>query len=168
MFIGLLVAAAVVPAVYVAAEWSKVNASAKRVLGAEPELFPAIRESDVAGVKAILNARPESIAEQDPMGRTPLLYAESVGELEIVDLLLDCGGGVNDIDSGGRTPLWWAAFLEQPEMIRLLASRGGDPDVADEKGKTPLAIAIEMGNERAVRALLTQRSRRTVAALDLN
>jgi hypothetical protein len=151
--LALLGGAAVVPAVYAAAEFSKVSATEKRGIGAEPELFAAIRRSDVATVKSVLRSHPEAIVERDPLGITPLVYAEGMGEVEIVQVLLDRGARVNHVDSRGRTPLWWAAFYERPAMIRLLASRGGDVEAADDQGVSPLQVATETGGDDAVRAL---------------
>lgn len=167
-FAALFLVLAVVPAIYVAAEWSKVDAAEKKLLGSEPELFAAIRDSDVARVGSILKDHPGALADRDPLGMTPLAYAAGDGQIEIVTLMLNKGADVDEPDRYGRTPLWWAAFWGRSEMIKLLSARGADVETADGRGVTPIAIAKDSGNAQAVRTLMARGAGRVVSAVELN
>ena len=81
----------------------------------------------------------------------PLGSAANYGDLEMVQLLLDCGV---DINSPVSSPLFPAAWGNSPAAVRLLLARGADPNVRRANGLTPLHIASENGKIEIARLLI--------------
>lgn len=123
--------------------------------GSTPFLFAADR-ADVPLMKLLLELGA------DPMtpnfnGTTPFMAAAGLGtqepaeeageeaeSLEAVQLLLDLGANVNDVDNDGDTAVHGAAYNMYPKVIELLAANGADPAIWSKPnrfGRTPLFIA---------------------------
>ena len=75
----------------------------------------------------------------------PLEEAGTEAEaLEAVQLLLDRGAGLNEVDNNGHTAMHAAAEGNFPAIVQLLADRGADANIwkrPDVEGSTPLFIA---------------------------
>jgi outer membrane protein assembly factor BamB len=96
-------------------------------------LLAAVRTADIDGVKQLV-AAGAPIDEADAFGMTPLVTAASMGNLEIVDLLLE-GGADPDLREGfyHNSAASWAMFRGHPEVaIRLL--EGGSDDREEALG----------------------------------
>src|SRR5207302_2039230 len=52
-------------------------------------------------------------------GMTPLMFATWMGNVELVQLLLDKGARVNTADHKGTTALHWASVSELPNHTRV-------------------------------------------------
>jgi len=64
---------------------------------------------------------------------------------------------VNARDHRGRTALHLAAMCNNSNAIRVLCSdSGADTESCDASGNTPLLLAVRLGNQAAVKALVTQ------------
>jgi ankyrin repeat protein len=91
-------------------------------------------------------------------GWTPLHYAATRGQLDMIRYLL----GLNaDIDAGspnGSTPLMMAASYGSPESVRLLIESGADISRRNDLGMTALAFARQYQRPDAI-GLLTQAER---------
>ncbi len=84
---------------------------------------------------------------------TPLSFAASQGNTEVVKMLLAAGAPVNspakvpfyrregDAPTGFWAPLHAAAKKGNAEMVSLLLAAGADPNGRDGKGRTPLHYA---------------------------
>ncbi|KAM4630901.1 histone-lysine N-methyltransferase EHMT2 [Polymixia lowei] len=71
-------------------------------------------------------------AEDD--GYTGLHHAAKLGNLDIVNLLLETGQvDINAQDSGGWTPIIWAAEHKHVDVIRALLNRGADVTIKDKE-----------------------------------
>jgi len=79
----------------------------------------------------------------DKNGRTPLSWAASYGNANIVKMLLERNDVNPDTpDRRSRTPILWAIIYGHGEVVEILLERNGiNPDVADESGRTPLSWA---------------------------
>ncbi|KAH0537365.1 hypothetical protein FGG08_005844 [Glutinoglossum americanum] len=126
-----------------------------------PEHVSGIHLSAYFGLKSlIVGLLKDGVAadSKDDGGRTPLSWAASRGQEEIVKLLLGRDDVVADSkDKCGRAPLWWAAKGGFTEIAELLLSR--DDVVADSKdvdGRTPLSVALSDGNVEFARVLLSR------------
>ncbi|HOZ49572.1 MAG TPA: ankyrin repeat domain-containing protein [Candidatus Hydrogenedentes bacterium] len=75
-------------------------------------------------------------------GKTPLHYAVTYGQAEVVALLLDRGAQVNVTDGTGMTPLHMAATLNRLDEAELLLAHGADIEARDVFGDTPLHAAV--------------------------
>ena len=87
--------------------------------------------------------------------RNALMRASEKGNLDIVQLLLDNGARVNDVDSTGMTALMLAAEVGHLEVIKLLLSKGANINNKTTVGqpKNALEIATENGRNEVVDVL---------------
>jgi ankyrin repeat protein len=67
------------------------------------------------------------------------------GKVNIVLLLMECGGEVNSHDMWGLTLLHYASGLEHLEVLRLLIDRGMDIRAVDGRGQTPYQLSLAYG-----------------------
>ena len=73
--------------------------------------------------------------------------------IEIVKMLLDRGGNVNERDLSGTTPLIAAVRHNKVEIAEELLRRGADSKLKDEKGRTALDTAKTSSHLRMVELL---------------
>src|SRR5712692_7047953 len=102
------------------------------------DLFRAIRQNDVAAVKALLR-RGAPVNVKDPDGATPLMYAALYGSPACVKLLLDKGADPNTRNAAGATALMWG--IGDLRKVRLLLEKDADVNAHSKAGKTPLLLA---------------------------
>ena len=89
----------------------------------EDELLRAVRQGDVAAVKALLD-QGIPVDTKFRYDRTPLSFAADRGHLEIVKLLLERGADVNAKDTFYKmTPLSAASMKGNVDIVRLLLAR---------------------------------------------
>ncbi|KAI4464127.1 transient receptor potential channel pyrexia [Holotrichia oblita] len=120
---------------------------------------------------------------EDQLGRTPLHYAASNGNTELVQLLLESGActeckfkysegrrvrrsgdnywkwnrlfmALTPPDIWGRTPLHLAAKAGHVEIVRLLIENSADVNAEDTKGITPLLLAGCIGNRNTFESIV--------------
>ncbi len=87
-------------------------------------------------------------------GITPLHKAVQNNRLEIIEILLLAGAGINIKDRYGRVPLYYAIGNKNREIVHLLISVGADLNVADNYNVRLLEYAIKVGNAEIVEMLL--------------
>ena len=97
---------------------------------------------------------------------TSLHCAAWYGDLEMVQVLLDCKADVNVLGLGNWTPIHYTSngfrprLLPQnmrqsfPDVARLLLEHGADLNARTNRGETPLYIAAADGMAEVVRVLL--------------
>lgn len=94
----------------------------------------------------------------DSTGLTPLLHATIGGHDDVVDVLLSYGAGIQYVDDQHRSPLHLAVVNRQDHILKKLlrhcASDSAVLNAYTKDGRTPLHIAVDMGFEAAVEALL--------------
>ena len=82
-------------------------------------------------------------------------YAASIGQLELVDLLLKAGVSPNlHSPTGKLTPLMSATLQKQTEMVKFLLQNGADVDIQDIDSHTELHVACKLGHLPIARLLL--------------
>ncbi|HVR75362.1 MAG TPA: ankyrin repeat domain-containing protein [Planctomycetota bacterium] len=94
----------------------------------------------------------------DPRDSLALRNAASLGDVELVELLLDHGADPNASDGefSGHA-LNYALLAEEPRVVELLVRRGGDLTLPTPIGKVPpavLAAYTEVGDATAARLFL--------------
>lgn len=84
----------------------------------------------------------------DMDGATALFRAVAKNELNLAELLIKHGAGVNMQNRVGKTALHVAAGSSniRLEVVRLLLNSGGDPEIEDANGRTPARHAYEARN----------------------
>lgn len=120
---------------------------------AEDSLHGAVRRGDLNSVKDILRNHPAQLNALDEYRYTPLDWAATTAEWEILRLLLDSGAGVENIGWDGGTVLHRACHYSDTDIVGLLLQKGADPKKQNQWGRTALHVAARRGHV-AVASLL--------------
>jgi ankyrin repeat protein len=87
-------------------------------------LVTAVSNGDIDMARALLDADP-SLARQQQGGASPLHYAAIHGHQNAVDLLIDRGADMEDLDTEYRAaPIGWANEKGHMDLVRHLRARG--------------------------------------------
>jgi hypothetical protein len=116
--------------------------------GKEDEMLRAVRQGDVAAVKALLD-QGVPVDVKFRYDRTPLSFAADRGHLEVVKLLLDRGADVTAQDTFYQmTPLGSASMKGHVEVVRLLLARNpagsGDVLLSAVFGRKPELVGVAL------------------------
>jgi ankyrin repeat protein len=123
------------------------------------QLANACRNGNEGLVRLLLENGADARAREAPgsffmLGRTALHLAALQGNVEIAQLLIQCGASVNDIYTGYRTPLHEAASKGNSAIAMLLLQKGAPVDACDESRYRPLHAACMAGSYDVARVLL--------------
>ena len=99
----------------------------------------------------------ESVNVADHHGNRALHIAGRKGHIQIVQLLVDRGADVNELNEYGQTPLHTAAGGEKdcPELCSILLKHNAKVDAVDKDGNQPLHLAWKQWHTAIVRLLLS-------------
>lgn len=89
-----------------------------------------------------------------PITKSVCFLPGQVGEVGIMDLLIEKGADVHVRDADGSTPLILAAFHGQVAAVQRLLSAGSDIHASDNDGYTALMWASYKGRNEAANILL--------------
>jgi ankyrin repeat protein len=117
-------------------------------------LISAIESGNEGKVRSLLLKTIKINTPDKKTGETPLLRACELGNLEIVESLLDYGADINISDYIGKSPLLVACQHKNLEITKILLNRGAQVNVATCTGTTPLILACEWGNVEVVNMIL--------------
>lgn len=113
----------------------------------------AVQQNRVNDVRDILESlTPEQSIQlinekiNNALRRNALMVASFEGHLDIVQLLLDNGAEVNDVDSTGMTALMLAAERGHLEIVKLLLSKGANIYNKTAVGQPQNALEIARQN----------------------
>lgn len=124
------------------------------VTGFAGEIHKAVRDGDIAKVKALLEKNPELVSASLENGMTPLLLAAPRGEMELIKLLVDSGADVKAAYPNGFTVLDTAVYLGNKEAVKLLITKGADVNTKSKSGTTPLLFSITRGHKEILDILI--------------
>ena len=110
----------------------------------------AVQQNNIDFVKDVLNNPGQRIQiingkYNNALQRNALMVASFEGHLGIVQLLLDNGAEVNDVDSTGMTALMLAAEQGDLEIVKILLLKGANIDNKTTVG--PPQNALEIARE---------------------
>jgi ankyrin repeat protein len=125
------------------------NASAVQ----EPEFFKALRLENGSAIATQIAAGRDPNYRM-PGGKTPLMVAAKIGDLELVKLLLSRGADINAATHNGGTPLMFSAIPGNPDIVRLLIEHGADVNAVAHFNWTALMVASAKGHDSVIRLLL--------------
>lgn len=118
----------------------------------ESLLSRAIADQDMSRIKELM--RDGVDLEMLINGNTPLMLASKIGNMDIVNLLLESGAHVDHVaaNSERRTPLMVAISSAKADIVTLLLSQGASLIRKDYSGRSALDYAREVdsrnGDER--------------------
>jgi ankyrin repeat protein len=121
--------------------------------GADLSLIDAVKKSDSAGVRTLLDRHGDPNAAE-PDGTTALHWAVTRDDLEMADRLIQAGARVKAANRYGVTPLTIACINGNRAMVAMLLNAGADPKTALPEGETALMTAARTGNAEVVKLLL--------------
>lgn len=114
----------------------------------------AIRQGERDTVAAILDRRPALATSSDAAGFTPLHIAATAGRVDMAELLLSRGAGLEARTPDGRTPLFQAIPLGSGEAFAYLLSRGANLHARDNAQGTILEFALTWRRPAMVELIL--------------
>ena len=122
--------------------------------GRQSRLIARRHKSSVPGGTALLSAtmacphfhalfsRPKSPLFCDRQdGCTPLMYAASVGHIDILKFLMEKGCDLEAKNEDGFTALHWAAYVGNLDSCKTLIEKGANLKAKNSEGKKPADLA---------------------------
>jgi uncharacterized protein len=106
-----------------------------------PSLHDAVLGNDIGKVMTILDKYPEMVTARAKDRKTPLHLAATMGNKDIVSILLTTGAEINAKDLSGLTPLHGASMRGNSEIVNLLIDSGANVNAVSMNGITPLKLA---------------------------
>ena len=116
--------------------WKTTNLSIKNPQSETPLMLAAIT-NQLEWTQKLINKG----ADVNQPGWTPLHYAATKGNIEIMRLLIDSHAYLDAESPNGTTPLMMAAHYGTPVATKLLLEEGADPRIKNQLGLTALAFA---------------------------
>lgn len=120
-----------------------------RARNGDTALMLAAYKNNVAAVKALLDKE----AEPNTTGWTALHYAATVGNDEIVQMLLDASAYIDAGSPNNTTPLMMAARGGQILTVKLLLDSGADATLKNDVGMTAIDFAKKFNHQDIVDGL---------------
>ena len=111
-------------------------------------------------------AQDAVVNAQDATGRTALLFAASIGSVEMVRVLFTHGADENLSDALGHAPVHAAAENGHAATITALLASGAKPGVTTNDGSSVLLLAANNGHTDVINALWPARRDLDVEAAD--
>lgn len=102
-------------------------------------IFDALNFGDTEQAKAMLKKNPALADAKDESGQTPLHVAAQMGDVEVVELLLQSAKDINVQDETGVTPLHLAS---QKDVAELLLAKKANVNARNNMDQTPLHYAV--------------------------
>jgi ankyrin repeat protein/acetyl esterase/lipase len=93
---------------------------------------------------------------KDELGWTPLYWAASMAQEEVVEFLISKGACIDATTNNKRTPLHQAAGAGAAKLVELLLSKGADLNARDKDNSTPLHVVAEIGHKNIVEFLIAK------------
>jgi quinoprotein dehydrogenase-associated probable ABC transporter substrate-binding protein len=138
-----------------------------QIPGGYTPLFVAIGEGKYAAAKALMEAGAKcnaaegpqhftllmAVATEKPPERRIIQVSQVVGPVDIAQELVKRGADVNAVSARGLTALMVAAAHDNSALIGVLMGAGAREELKSDEGQTALDIAMQNGNDSAVRTL---------------
>ena len=118
-------------------------------------LINAVKQNDVNSFKNLVNK--ENVNARDEAGNTLLIIASNMGNLSIVELLIENKADVNAMNPVGLTALNKATFYNNNKIAKYLISKGADINLTVKRFVlSPIVAAIRGNNLEMGKILLNK------------
>ncbi len=118
--------------------WPRVKLEARNAADESPLMMAALKGHTELARKLVARG-----ADVNKPGWTPLHYAATTGQVEIMAMLLERHAYIDAESPNGTTPLMMAAMYGTPEAVKLLIEAGADPQPKNMLGMTALDFAFK-------------------------
>jgi ankyrin repeat protein len=139
----------------VVAKGGKVDASR---FGSATALIMAVQASDRPMVETLLalgaKADPPRPRNDTDFWWSALMAAAKIGDVALMQRMLEAGADLNAVDSNGEGALFWAVRSGHVEALTFCVKRGLSPAQKTPRGTNPLTLAASLGATDMVKALL--------------
>ncbi len=120
------------------------------------EYFSAITDNDINKVRELASSGVKQIIskmDDDHFGSYPIHVAAKLGNLEIVQCLVEHGADVHVTGNYGETPLHSAVYELHIDVARFLLTHGADIDALDDNEFSPLRAVSRYTSPEALKVL---------------
>lgn len=93
---------------------------------------------------------------KDRKGKTPLHYAMSKCEMEMITILLDAGADPNAPDKDGVSPFMLSCKTNSVPIFQSLIAAGANVNSVDARGRTPAIWCCRQGSSDKLEVILRQ------------
>ncbi|XP_021374947.1 caskin-2-like [Mizuhopecten yessoensis] len=144
-------------------------------MGKDHDIIQAVKDRDSHGLQKILNklgkqsknkllgsSKKGGINYQDSDGMSALHQAALVGNLDMMQLLLENGSSVSIQDNKGMLALHYAAWQGKSEPVHMLLQWQSPTNELAKEGETPIHLACQHGHFDVVNLLLLHHANPTV------
>ena len=117
-------------------DWPKTNLNAISAQGESPLMLAALK-----GELELVEKMIKRGADVNKTGWTPLHYAATTGQVDIIRLLLENHAYIDAESPNGSTPLMMAGMYGTEASVKLLLEEGADPLLRNQQGLSALQFA---------------------------
>jgi uncharacterized protein len=89
-------------------------------------------------------------ADVNKPGWTPLHYAATAGNVQLINVLLENHAYIDAESPNKTTPLMMAAHYGTPGAVKLLLEEGADPSLKNDQGLTAIDFALQAKKQDSV------------------
>ncbi|NXT36644.1 DAPK1 kinase, partial [Pelecanoides urinatrix] len=117
-------------------------------------IIHAINDDNVPGLQHLLGSLTNyDVNQPNKHGTPPLLIAAGCGNIQMLQLLLKRGSGIDVQDKAGSNAIYWASRHGHVETLKFLSDNKCPLDVKDKSGETALHVAARYGHVDVVQFL---------------
>ncbi|KAM8866423.1 death-associated protein kinase 1 isoform 1-T2 [Synchiropus picturatus] len=122
-------------------------------------IIHAINDDNVPGLQHLLGSlNSYDVNQPNKHGTPPLLIAAGCGNIQIIEVLMRKGAGIQTKDKSGANAVYYAARHGHVDTLRFLHEKKCPLDVQDKSGETALHVAARYGNVDVVTYLCSIRA----------
>jgi len=119
----------------------------------------------IKGQKDLVEQFIKRDADVNKPGWTPLHYAATSGNVEIMRLLLDNYAFIDAQSPNGTTPLMMAAMYGSTDAVKLLLAEGADTAMKNQLGMTAVDFANQANRSEAAGLIAAAAAAKTTKAI---
>ena len=113
----------------------------------------ALMIASIKGRTDLMKALIDKDADVNKTGWSPLHYAASGQQADVVEMLLEHSAYIDAESPNGSTPLMMAAMYGKESLVSLLLNAGADPSLKNHLGLTASDFAKRAGRDSTAKLL---------------